>query len=279
MQAGRQLNSTDEILDLDKLNELGRPSIRVNEGAIGTRELAPKSITADKLDLNINQQLSVGDNSVTTNKLVPAAVTEAKMADQVIGASKLKNSLFTELEAATEFAEADLLMIHRTAAGGPPVSGTLAAVMCRPFALLQDVRTNNTNGGTFTAGSWVTRTLNTLTTNYKSCVSSLTANEFTLPAGRYMLRGRAPAFSVNFHKCRLYNVSENAVQAMGTTEHSGNGQTTSTVTAMLAIDTAKIFRLEHRCSSTQNNNGLGNSANFAADEIYAEVEIWRVFNG
>lgn len=277
IQPGRQLRSADELLDLDKLNEFGRPLARVAQGAITARELADGSISADKLAVNLAAQLGVAENSITTNAIVSGAVTEDKLADEAVGSGKLKASVISGLTEVTEFAEGDMLVLH-SLAQAKPVRATMANALARGYALLQDVRTNDTDGGTFTAGSWVTRALGSApVVNYKSCVSNLAANVFTLPAGKYLIQGRAPAFSVNFHRCRLWNVTDATEVAQGTTEHSGNGQTSSEVTALVSLDGAKAFRLEHRCGTNQATNGLGNAANFGSPEVYAQVQIWRVW--
>jgi microcystin-dependent protein len=77
---GRVL-SEDELIDNAKLNDLGTPTLRIKELAITARELADGSINADKLSVDLEAQLGVPDNSVTTNKLVDGAVTPAKLSE------------------------------------------------------------------------------------------------------------------------------------------------------------------------------------------------------
>lgn len=74
-----------ELVDNAKLNDLGRPVLRVAAGAITTRELADGQITADKLSADISAQLGVADGSVTTAKIVDSAVTEVKLDPGVRG--------------------------------------------------------------------------------------------------------------------------------------------------------------------------------------------------
>ena len=77
---GRVL-AAEELVDNQKLNDLGTPTLRIKEQAITTRELADGTITSDKLDTNLEAQLGVQDGSVTTAKIVNGAVTAAKMAE------------------------------------------------------------------------------------------------------------------------------------------------------------------------------------------------------
>lgn len=77
--------AADEVVTLSKLNQLGRPTARVETGAIGTRELADGGVTADKLADGVANQLAasltLGNNAITTNMLANEAVTLDKMAD------------------------------------------------------------------------------------------------------------------------------------------------------------------------------------------------------
>jgi hypothetical protein len=79
---GRVLSS-DELITAQKLNDLGAPTLRIKELTITARELADGSINSDKLDVDLEAQLGVPDNSVTTNKIVDSAVTANKIVAEV----------------------------------------------------------------------------------------------------------------------------------------------------------------------------------------------------
>lgn len=97
---GRVLGDT-ELVDNAKLNDLGRPVLRIKAGAIGTREMADGVITADKLDTDLSAQLGVADNSVTTAKVVDGAITEPKLSAEV--QAKLVEALAVAQVASVEF--------------------------------------------------------------------------------------------------------------------------------------------------------------------------------
>ena len=143
---------------------------------------------------------------------------------------------------------------------------------------LWEEQASGTNGGTFTAGSWVTRTLNKTYPTSLPWVS-LSANQFTLQPGTYLLEASAPANRVNSHQLRLYNVTDAAVEAQGTSEYSDNNYfvpTRSSVSAIVTLSVAKTYRLEHRCWTTQAGNGLGSPASFPGSaEIYTQVKILK----
>jgi hypothetical protein len=142
--------------------------------------------------------------------------------------------------------------------------------------LVYDKKTSGTNGGTFTSGSWVTRDLNTL--DQSGTEGSLSNNEITLQPGKYHFCITAPGYQTNNHQIRLYNVTDSVVVKYGTSEFakSGSGrasQSFSRIHHYVDISTAKTYRVEHRCDTTNPNNGLGIATGFGGDEIYTEMMI------
>jgi hypothetical protein len=142
---------------------------------------------------------------------------------------------------------------------------------------LWEEQPTGTKGGTFTSGTWVTRTLNRI---YPATLPwiSLSANQFTLQPGTYLIEASAPAIQVNSHQLRLYNITDAAVEAQGTAEYANRDyfmQTRSSVTAVVTLAVVKTFSLEHRCLTTQGENGLGNAASFGSSEIYTQVKILK----
>jgi len=156
------------------------------------------------------------------------------------------------------------------------VAGGAAAGM--DAVTLWEEQASGTNGGTFTAGSWVTRTLNKINPASLPWIS-LSANQFTLQPGTYLLEASAPAYEVNSHQLRLYNVTDSAVEALGTSEYEDMNypvQNRSSVFAVVTLAGAKTFRLEHRGWTTKTGNGLGFPANFLdSAEIYTQVKILK----
>jgi len=90
-----------ETMTLAKLNQLiGSMVAQIDAGAVGTRELADGSITADKLDADISAQLGIPDGSITTLKLADGALSadatgRAKMEDGYITTAKVEDAFLS----------------------------------------------------------------------------------------------------------------------------------------------------------------------------------------
>lgn len=141
---------------------------------------------------------------------------------------------------------------------------------------VREEQPNNTSSGAFTAGSYVTRVLNTVKLNQISG-ASLAANQITLPDGTYNIMGRAPAFRTNRTKAKLRNVSDASDEIIGESniiDAVGNGGGNSSVIGQFEVSSGpKIFELQHRAQTT---GGLGTETNFGDIEVYAEVWLEKV---
>jgi hypothetical protein len=144
--------------------------------------------------------------------------------------------------------------------------------------ILRDEKTSGTAGGTFTAGAWQTRTLNTEVTDAGGHCT-LASNEFTLAAGTYELYAHAPASVVGAHQARLYNVTDAAVVTggEGSNEYEGVGtaSTRSVISVRFTLASSKALRIEHRGAVTKTTTGFGAACSFGT-EIYTVVVIHKV---
>jgi hypothetical protein len=146
------------------------------------------------------------------------------------------------------------------------------------IAIFNETQANNTNGGTFTAGSFVKRVLNTtVVNNITGC--TLTSSVIALPAGTYQIYASAPAYDVNQHKIIFRNTTDSTNTLIGTSERApadSSVQTRSFLSGAFTIAASKNFELQHRCSITENNTGLGQPSDFGVSEVYAEITITRI---
>lgn len=146
---------------------------------------------------------------------------------------------------------------------------------------LRDEQANGTDGGTFTSGAWRTRVLNTEVVD-TGALCILASNQFTLAAGTYLLKARAPGFQCGSHRLQLYNFSDSSLVEIGpsasSSSTSGGDGIYAFLTCRFTIAASKTFELRHACQTTKATNGLG-AADQGADpdsgiEVFAEVEIY-----
>jgi len=145
------------------------------------------------------------------------------------------------------------------------------------FAIIADQKAAGTDGGTFTSGSWQTRDLQTEITDIDGIVT-ISANEFTLAAGTYLINWNCCAFQCNSHKSRLYDVTGTASLGMGMpqwTQSLDHGSNNSEGSTRITPSGSNVYRIEHRCSLTKADQGFGVPADFSEPEIFTRVEIYK----
>lgn len=145
--------------------------------------------------------------------------------------------------------------------------------------LLQDQKSGGTAGGGFTSGAWQTRTLNTEVVD--EIGSTLSSNQFTLPAGTYFAEWSAPASLVNSHKTRLRNVTDSADVLIGQVAYAASAGGTVTMThshgsGRFTLAAQKTLELQHQCTTTKATDGFGLAGGFSVVEIYSELKVWKV---
>ena len=147
------------------------------------------------------------------------------------------------------------------------------------YAIICDQKAQDTDGGTFTAGAWQTRDLNTEIFDPDDIVS-ISSNQFTLSsAGTYYIEAFAPSFGANSNVARLYNITDNSVAQVGSHSYSRNstgdlGDSKAWVHARVTITGSTTFEIQHRCDTSRTTNGFGVGANLSV-EIYTVVKIYK----
>lgn len=149
-----------------------------------------------------------------------------------------------------------------------------------PVAVLTDEQTSGTAGGTFSSGAWRTRVLNTKY-DPNSIITSLSSNQFVLPAGTYHINAVAPAYAVNRHKAKLYNITDASDAVIGSSAYSTTGIAdtdveTSDVIGIFTIAGAKTFEVQHQGQTTSTTNGFGIASSFSVVEVYTQVTITKI---
>lgn len=163
-------------------------------------------------------------------------------------------------------------LAYRDSAGTEYVLGHQGELM----AILEDRKSQNTAGGTFTNGADRTRDINTEVYD-RGGVVSIGSNRFTLVAGDWLIEWSAPAHQCDAHQSFLYNFTDSTEVARGSSESTNNTlsfTTRSVGSARVSITSAKAFEIRHRCGSTRATDGFGAAANFGT-EVYTRVVVRR----
>jgi len=145
-----------------------------------------------------------------------------------------------------------------------------------PYIYIRDEKTNGTAGGSSTALTYITRTLNTKVSDAGS-LASLASNQITLSAGTYRLRIRAPALQTNQHRARLRNVTAGTTIALGSSCISSSANTVSNdsiIVGQFTIAAGQALEVQHYSVSA---GSFGSAVSSGEAEIYTEVEFWKEF--
>lgn len=149
-------------------------------------------------------------------------------------------------------------------------------------AIIEDQKSQNTNGQSLTSGGDRIRELTTLAYN-RNTIASLSSNQFTLPAGTWEILWQAPAATTGaggvIHQTILYNVTDAVNVARGSNGSVETGDGGSVVSgaglsfgsSVVTIAGSKAFEIRHRV--TDNCSG-GYAAN-QGTEIYTRVIVRR----
>ena len=140
------------------------------------------------------------------------------------------------------------------------------------YAIIADQKAQNTAGGTATSGAWRERDLQTEIADPDSIVS-ISANQFTLAAGTYLIKWEATTQDTGINQSRLYNVTDTSQVGVGISSQARYGPRSSGV-ARTTIGGSKAFRIEHYVSGTVATHGWGYAMNQTTEQ-YTTVEIFK----
>lgn len=145
---------------------------------------------------------------------------------------------------------------------------------------VRDKKIATADGGPFTSGAWRTRVLNDVVLN-NIAGASLESDIVTLPAGNYYAQGYAPAYFVNLHAMRLYNITGSVELLMSTLVYASNTENIETSTLLsgyFALPVQSLIALQHRCQTSNTSfAGFGWAADFGQGySIFADLKIWKL---
>lgn len=144
-----------------------------------------------------------------------------------------------------------------------------------PHVHFQDQKASGTNGGTATAATWNTRTLNTTLRNIAGAV--LSSNQINLPAGTWHITARAQNATADAVRLRIRNITDGTTSIVGL-----NGRTTSgisqniTADGVVAITSEKTFEIQNYRASTSGTDDFGLPVSTGDPEVYVEFLATRI---
>ncbi len=144
------------------------------------------------------------------------------------------------------------------------------------IAVFNDTKSIGTAGGTFTAGAWRTRDLNTV--QAAQGWSSLAINQITILSGTYFVIASAPAFDVDRHQIQFYNITDSTIGIVGQSSFASAASSVSNfsyLSGVITLSGSKVFELQHRGASSQASNGFGVESSFGS-EVYSIVMITKL---
>jgi len=143
---------------------------------------------------------------------------------------------------------------------------------------VSDRKPLGTNGGNATggtAGTWQTRTINNIR-GYRGSVT-VANNQFTLQPGQYSLFVVAPAYKVDSHLARLYNVTKSKVEAYGKNAYSKDyTESNSIIEENLLLDIATTYEIQHKTETSRASDGFGIATGYGDAELYTTIQIKKI---
>lgn len=231
----------------------------VDAGSIPGTAIADDGITTAKINASAVTATEIASNAVTEAKILAAAVTTTKL-----GGGEAAKLLI---------GQADGSYLKYTPSGDVTMGATGVFTATNRSALYSDQKAFGTNGGTFTAGAWQTRDLNSEDYDGQN-IGTLAANAVTLVAGTYLCIAFAAVNNVGIHRLRLYNVTDAAQALLGPVCIT---PTPGQLMGVFTIAAEKAMRLDHYCTVTQADTGCGYPFNVAGNvETYAQVMFTRI---
>ena len=145
-----------------------------------------------------------------------------------------------------------------------------------PVLHVQDQKSQNVAGGTFTSGARRTRELNSIEIN-NITGASVTANVISLPAGDYEIRAEVPCCAVGKVQAWLYNVTATTDILRSTSVDTGNTAITlyNYLFGQFSLSEQSSLEIQHRCETSGAGDGFGLPANFDT-EVYTNVVIKKL---
>lgn len=160
----------------------------------------------------------------------------------------------------------------KVSSGWPPALGYLVA---------RDEKGVGVDGGDAVFAAWRTRDLGSVLT--PTVNGSVVGNRLSLNAGRWLVWGSAPAYRVNQHQTRVYNIDDSVAEFQGTAESAPGAPDQPITRSMFCgivepVVSPTRYEVQHRFGLTQLVNGMGKASGWD-DEVYTIVHALMLAHG
>ena len=195
----------------------------------------------------------IADGSISTAKIADTAVSTAKIADDAVGTTKLdlsENYAFTGAVTGTAYTK----LFH-----------------------IQHQEASTANGGACSADTFNDTVLNATIVN-EITGASLSSNNFTLPAGTFVIYAQRRCFKGNRNFLALYSVTNSGLAKIGQSNSAGDDdatESTATLYEKITLGASHTYKLQHYTQSARSSDGLGVASNKTTN-AHADVLIWQV---
>jgi hypothetical protein len=145
------------------------------------------------------------------------------------------------------------------------------------IAVASDTKTSGTAGGGSSTGSFLTRTLNTLS-DPDGIIIALTSNQLFLAPGKYFFEASAPQYQSLAANLKLRNITTSADELLSTTEYCATAATNTKrpfIVGEVIIKNVSALEVQYRVSGAKATDGLGVPSSFGT-EVYTISKISRI---
>lgn len=147
------------------------------------------------------------------------------------------------------------------------------------ICVVADIKPQGVGGGGITAGSWVTRDLNTFITG-ASNVAGVLANQVELLDTPYLVLAQCPAGAVDQSQARLQNITDNVtfgqgVAGIAATAPIGLLYVNWTIGRVVPTQPNTKIELQHQVLTTNVGAG-GGIAGFGNAELYSFMILFKL---
>lgn len=222
---------------------------------------------------------NLADGAVTTAKLAALGVTGATIANKTIGPTKMVGTTTAHIwvvQSDGSLAEVAVSgALTMTAAG---VFSLASSVVGQAIAMFAEVEATGAQGGTFTAGAWQLRVLNSTIID-SAAIFNLASNVLTWStAGTYYIKAESTAYTVGFHQIRLWDPTNNVVLSDGMPACATAEQTVSSAETVINVldGVTQKLQIQHYCQTTRATDGLGHNPGFGGNSIFSRITIIKL---